>query len=492
MMTVFYFLLLIIGVVSSQKPRPQGQRNPLMKQELKFKQQAQQIMMVQQQKQQLQQQQQLEESEKNKYAQKLKDEETAKHFNRMQKLREEQHQEDNTWRSSSTRIKRKENAPKPPPKDLQRGKLGFQPKGGVKLKCENHPDGWYSLHRQVNVTVQSIYDHQLQPTLPFVYDPTGKKRTKPHMWVSANMTYMCTYHLQDMILSRDGAIFNAKDQLPLDWSDSTVLGGREPVYFRNPGLLEGREMSAMKYLYNVPPEESHPLVVAIRMRWDDCFNHVHFQLVPIIAAIYEFHPTVWGKVYWHASKFGAALLTLMGIPLNRIIIARKIHAEKILLPWYPNWNPLQVAPFRGVSRRTTLQMTQTLLTRSIPQEIIRRIPKVIVSIIDPTKDNSYDAILARGGDGDIDALIQSQKRLVVFLARPMHEERRVVNAQEIFAALAIALSSEYTLVVMQSTQPVNEIDEMHAVWRQYAKVLSHAKVLLGTHGKCSFFFSASF
>jgi hypothetical protein len=63
-------------------------------------------------------------------------------------------------------------------------------------------------------------------------------------------------------------------------------------------------------------------------------------------------------------------------------------------------------------------------------------------------------------------------------------ERRVVNAEEIFKVLSTSLVDGYRFVVVQSVRPALEIDlMMHALWQQFARVVVKAKVLMGSHGK---------
>jgi capsular polysaccharide biosynthesis protein len=113
--------------------------------------------------------------------------------------------------------------------------------------------------------------------------------------------------------------------------------------------------------------------------------------------------------------------------------------------------------------------------------------KVVVSIINPGLNNSYDAIKARGGDGNIEELMKSGDRLVIYFSRSLRQERRVVNVEEIFKILSTSLLPGYRLVVMQSVpHPQPEMEHMYALWQQYARLVSRAKVIMGPHGKIVF------
>jgi hypothetical protein len=85
------------------------------------------------------------------------------------------------------------------------------------------------------------------------------------------------------------------------------------------------------------------------------------------------------------------------------------------------WNPLQTATIKGVTRRTCNIMTKNLLAKQIDASVREKVDKLVVSIVDPTLNNSYNAMAERGGDGDLEALLKSEERLVVFFSRPMHE-----------------------------------------------------------------------
>ncbi len=193
------------------------------------------------------------------------------------------------------------------------------------------------------------------------------------------------------------------------------------MYFNNPGILDGRKIALQKHHLEPKPKITYDLVAPIRMRWDDCFNHVHFQTVPMIAAIFEFHQKEWNRITWHVSKYGAGLLLLMDVPLERMAIEIPVKAKEILLPWYANWNPLQTATIKGVTRRTCNIITKNLLAKQIDASVQEKVDKLVVSIVDPTLNNSYNAMAERGGDGDLEALLKSEERLVVFFSRPMHE-----------------------------------------------------------------------
>jgi hypothetical protein len=217
------------------------------------------------------------------------------------------------------------------------------------------------------------------------------------------------------------------------------------------------------------------------MHWDDSFHHISFQSVPVIAAFYKFHPTKFYRIVWHVSRFTEALLVLAGVNVMNIASEIPVFARSVYLTWYPYWNPLASAAFRGIAYELTKVMTQKLV--NLHFHIHSTSSKIVVSIVDPTLDNSYTAMKERGGDGDIETLLKSSTRLVVYLSRPMTEERRVLNEEELLNAIARSLAPDYKLVVIQSTGGGRNVEQILNTWQQYARVISKAKVFMGPHGK---------
>ena len=158
-------------------------------------------------------------------------------------------------------------------------------------------------------------------------------------------------------------MYNGKDGVALMWNHPSVLGTHEKAYYRNPDLLIGIGKAEREYLLDPRPNDTYNFVVPIRTRWDYCFHHFHIQTIPLIAAIYEFHQKEWEKTTWHTSLHSAGVLALMGVPLERMVIATPIKVKRVLLPWYPNWNPLEVAAFKGVTRRTCQLITDRVLEK---------------------------------------------------------------------------------------------------------------------------------
>jgi hypothetical protein len=204
------------------------------------------------------------------------------------------------------------------------------------------------------------------------------------MSVSSNTDFMCAFNLKSMIISIKGAMYNGKDGVALMWNHPSVLGTHEKAYYRNPDLLIGIGKAEREYLLDPRPNDTYNFVVPIRTRWDYCFHHFHIQTIPLIAAIYEFHQKEWEKTTWHTSLHSAGVLALMGVPLERMVIATPIKVKRVLLPWYPNWNPLEVAAFKGVTRRTCQLITDRVLEKKIDPDVLAKTYKVVVSIVDPT------------------------------------------------------------------------------------------------------------
>lgn len=356
--------------------------------------------------------------------------------------------------------------------------------GPIILRCENHHKGFYFIRKQAYVTLQKIADFGFKPTEPYFYDVHGNRHSRPFMWVSSNNDFMCAINLKGMIISIKGAIFNGKDGVAVMWHHPSILGTHETAYYRNPDLLIGFGKAEREYLGDPKPNDTYNFIVPIRTRWDYCFHHFHIQTIPLIAAIYEFHQNEWEKITWHTSLHSAGVLSLMGVPLERMVIDTPIKAKRVLLPWYPNWNPLEVAAFKGITRRTCQLITEKVLEKHIDPTVLAKTYKIVVSIINPLLNNTYSAMAARGGDGNLQELLQTNDRLVIYFSRPP-PKRAVVNEQELFAAIASSLLPGYRFLVIQSIPYVHNetIDMMHALWQQFARVVSRAKVLIGPHGK---------
>ena len=344
------------------------------------------------------------------------------------------------------------------------------------LKCDPGATDIYQISDKITAEPTPITAYDFFPAEVCVYDYLNKCRTKQHMSVASNISSICNFKLKDMIISSKGTIMESNSFQEIYFGDTTMVGGKAPEY-----------APVMAYMYLKGFEVGHAeffekraisrtisnLVVPLRSRFDDCFNHQSFQTLPLIGLIFEFHSDIFHSISWHASRHTAALLMLLNITSDKIIIEESIRTEQILLPWIPYWNPIQLSPIYGISRRVCSEMTQGLLRKSFP--------KTLLESIHPIKVMNYKyEVLPE------DQLLASakQRRFIVYLHRS-EGKRHVLNEPDILQAIHHSLHPDYQLIVLSSTRAYDEIEKMHVVWQQYAKIIVRAKVLIGPHGKHS-------
>lgn len=226
-----------------------------------------------------------------------------------------------------------ENRHRPP------GGVHTQPSEGPRtLRCEEHLGPSYQINDRINVTVMSISKFGLKPDCPCPTDKTGKCRTAPHMCVASNVTYVCTFYMRDMTITALGGLVEGTSRDIVSFGHHTMSGGKDPQYFPmiSQIFLKGFDNAMSRYVQEVHPM-TRDIVVPLRSRWDDCFNHLSFQSMPLMALMYEFHPELWDKVNFHASRFTAALLMLLDVPQSSIVVEKNVRAKTVLMPWTPYW-----------------------------------------------------------------------------------------------------------------------------------------------------------
>lgn len=145
--------------------------------------------------------------------------------------------------------------------------------------------------------------------------------------------YFCDIRIQNAIVTKEGAFLTCDGMHPFSSADDSMSGkaGRDRSKFASK-----YHESAIRFRNS--GQANHDLqlydfVVPIRMFWDDCFNHLSFQSLPVIGNAYHVYRSVWDRITWHASKFSAALLMLLDVPEDRIVIERPLVANVVALPW---------------------------------------------------------------------------------------------------------------------------------------------------------------
>jgi hypothetical protein len=289
--------------------------------------------------------------------------------------------------------------------------------------------------------------------------------------------------MKDIIVTKRGALLEGTSpKRTMYYGHETMVGEKNAQYapVMSYMFLKGQELAFIDFVNDKSSfNETNSLsgeIVALRSRFDDCFNHQSFQSLPMIALVYEFHPSLFSSVYWHASKHTAALLMLLDIPLEKIIIDRAVRVDKVLLPWVPHWNPLQLPMLYGIAGRIEERITKRLLSMSFTQNDTIGIEQVRVL------DHRYQTI---GFASNM--TLSNDKKYIVYLSRPETIRRGVLNELELLQALADWISTDYQLLVLPSTKAITKFRTMYMIWQQYARIVSRAKILAGPHGE---FFSS--
>jgi hypothetical protein len=202
-----------------------------------------------------------------------------------------------------------------------------------------------------NVTYSS---HNFPLNCPCAYDSKGLCRQKPHMCTASTSSYYCNFKLSSVILSTKGGLIDCRTLSPISFSHSS-MGLRPPVYDDSNyvkwhdyytekalnGILNIKEKQKKDRLY-LQSINMYDLVVPTRMIWDDVFNHISFQSIPLIAHIKTFYTEIWYNITWHSSLQTAAILKLLDVNDDKIVIEKSIYAKNLIFPWVPGWCPLQV------------------------------------------------------------------------------------------------------------------------------------------------------
>lgn len=334
--------------------------------------------------------------------------------------------------------------------------------------CINNRGASYVVDRHISVDILSVNRTESGKNCPYAIDHKGKHRYAEHMCFGANTTFICIMKMVNITVSNWGALMEGDHHSKkiVSLRDDTLVGGHPPRYWPDATqtLLKGVTIALQKFrpMNSLIPARS--LVIPTRYRWDDCFNHLSFQSMPLIGMVYEFQPDIFFSSYWHASQFTAALLLLLGVRMDRLIIGENVYAKSVVLPWVPHWNPIQGAPMRGISRRVSLLATSALLNISSLSTVETISP--LDFRLQPLSVNSIGA----------------DERFIVYFQRS--EGRRFVeNEKEVLAAITQHLRPGYRVVVMPPTKEYKTIDKLHAVWRQYAQIVNRAIVIIGPHGK---------
>jgi hypothetical protein len=344
-------------------------------------------------------------------------------------------------------------------------------KGGSQLICDSKYGLNYSLSSNIHVIVEDVRRYGLAPSCPCAFDGSGSCRGTSDMCVASGTSYFCQFKMDNITVTKWGALLHRSTGQLISFSHPTIAGcpTRRCSRGRTDDFTKGHTDAFKKHSNSSEQPLRRDLVVPVRMRWDDCFNHLSFQSLPLIGAVFELMPDMWHRVHWHASRFSAAMLQLMGVPLHKIVIEQPVHAETVVLPWIPHWDPVWISSLHGIARNVCKRMTQSLLELKIPADQMAAIEPL--NIFNYELKSIDEASLPKNG------------RFVVYMHRSFNGTRLVVNVMELLSVLSRALRPEYTIVVLASTVEYQTIPQLHMVWQHYARIISRARVVVGPHGR---------
>jgi hypothetical protein len=349
----------------------------------------------------------------------------------------------------------------------------------IKVVCEADNFSHQMEHmfsRLISGRIKYSNETIIQPNCPCSYDMSGKCHQAKHFCHVPMTDYACSFHVRNATVTQQGAIMAgrlyAAELLVL--SDVSLVGERQAQYL--PAAVSAYNEWVTK---TVSAWRSHPTVISrhvktlvpTRMFWDDCFNHLSFQSMPLIGLVYEFHHDLFYSTHWQVSRFTGALLILLGIRQERLVVEESVFAKEVVLPWMKYWNPISGAPLQGIARRVSLIATRRLLSMQLSDQVVNHVDRLI------PWDARYQPMTL-----NVSADAADNIRYVVYFNRTMGGTRTVVNEAELLGAISEHLRPGYRLVVLPPTKEYKSIPELHAVWQQYARIVNRAAVMIGAHG----------
>lgn len=338
-----------------------------------------------------------------------------------------------------------------------------------------------------NRLVGQFLSNPFAQTCPEAFTFDNKIRQASHMCVASNSSSLCIFHGSNIVITKEGAWVDRQTGAFHSFRHPSIAK-MGPLYF--PHLHDHWANYYTKFANHLPQTANLPtqkLVCPIRMIWDDCFNHLSFQTLPLIGLVYETQQSRWNKISWHSSLFSAALLTLLGVPEQRIFIERPVIAEELVLPWIPGWCPVLISSLKGVANRVATTITQNLLAKYNPLDTSIDLKMATYSrgfhhSMDPKDTKFLDDMPPPMSENEIQDLVNSKDRLILYLPRSSKSTRSVVNDEEIVKLLRENLNEGYRLVIIAHTKEFKTIEALHRSWYRYAYLFSRAKVIIGPHG----------
>lgn len=329
----------------------------------------------------------------------------------------------------------------------------------------------------ISGTIHYLNESIIQSGCPCFFDVIGVCRQANHFCHGPMSNYICSYHVRNATVPTSGVVLAGKILNPeVFWlSDSTLMAEQEPQY--NPSVILSYEKWTRKMIdiWGQHPTEIYHHVKALipaRMHWDDSFNHLSFQSMPLIGLVYEFHHDLFYSTHWQVSRFTGALLVLLGVRRERLVVEESVFAKEAILPWMKHWNPTSGAPLLSIARRVSLIATRRLLSTQLGDQATSHVVRLV------PRDARYAPMTL-----NVSADTANNIRYVVYFNRTMGGARAVVNEPELLRAISEHLRPGYRLVVLPPMKEYRSIPELHAMWQQYALIVNRAVVLIGAHGK---------
>lgn len=273
---------------------------------------------------------------------------------------------------------------------------------------------------------------------------------------SATAKFMCSMMWNMVILTSEGAITDSSSTI-YEYGHPSFAGS---TFDTSVMKVTMKDFNTLQEFGSVNSWMKRTIVFPTRMRFDNLFNHMSFQTIPLLGHMKEYFPALWqSEAFFHTSQLTAAFLRVLGIAEHRIVVERPLHANKVVLPWTPRWDPWKSAPRKGVSQNLLAEFRAALLSQG-----------------DQRNDET--------SKGSKVALKRSKAVKVVYFSRGKSQQRHVTNEEELLSSIRRRLADSVELHVIPAKsvlQPQREVDLVQG-WRSMALLLHDAVLVMGPHG----------
>ena len=347
----------------------------------------------------------------------------------------------------------------------------------IELQCEK---GYYMMNLDKTYGVRlSMLPHTYNNSCPCAFDEKNTCRYAPFLCQAAQYDYFCSFEMKNIIITKAGGLLDCETLLPIIFDYKKMFGIVPKIYrkyfhqWRN-YYITAAENHRLNDLNRSPYPEKE-LMVMTRMAWDNCFNHISFQTLPMIGIINATYGHMWDTLHWHTSLFTAAVLRLLGVRQDHIVIDTSVIAKRLLWPWLKGWCPSEVAALEGVAMEVRHIMTANLL--AMPSS--NRNTTSIKLYSPDWFEVMHSAQLQSGG---YNSTHKWKDRVVVYMSREPTNYRAVINEELLLGELRRNLRPELPLYVLGLVEEAKSIDELHASWGPIASLFHRAILIIGPHG----------